>query len=229
MVVAVIAYIIAGYLYQAYRREKILIIYYFSCFYAYLGLFFLLVSFPLVSSNGYVIGFFNAVGFLFLFVALAYISFVSLSLLKWGEMAMVSFYFCILFGLFCFTVRLFYFSPSVSEVDNYFINWRPVFLPWLRSFTGFYALVIGVTTVIIFIMYGFRQKDNVVVFRRSLIIGAGLSLLSAAAVVGLLLSPYGQFKGELAGSIITILALLNVLRGITYRRAVADNIIESKT
>lgn len=218
LIIAIVAFIIAFYLYRTAhppRSEKVIA---FAKFYLLLGLFFFVNAGPLIISSPYIIGSLDAIGYFFLCFASGQLVYLSLTLGGWPKLGDYAYYAVFIYALFFVIVRLFDLSPSFAEINGNFVYWRPVFAPWLRSLTGFITALIGLVSVSSFLAYGYKNRMEKTIFKSAIWIACGMFLCSVAATLGLMLSPTGTFNMVVAASAFVIVSLLVSLNGITLYR-----------
>lgn len=219
-IIAVLSFMISVRLHRTRRssRTRTPLLDEFSSFYTIFGTAFLLWAIPgIILLNKIYFEYFYLAGYFLLYVSIAYMGYIALSLIEKGALARQLFNLAIVLGLVLSLARLLAGEPPIIEVNNNLIFWQPQYPQLLRMITGLVSSLIAFATSIIFIIQGLKQAENKLVFHRSLWLAFGMFLLGVASVASFIAGNRASLTGSLTGTLVAIAALLSILKGILYK------------
>lgn len=120
--------------------------------------------------------------------------------------------------------RLLNLQEHIREINGPYVYWKPVMAPWLRVLMGVSGALGGIVSAATFLYLGLKDKNNPLIFKRSLYLCAGLTVILLASIFSFILFSGADFVGNAVGSVMVICGLLLMLRGIVYeeRRHLAN-------
>ncbi|PJE75792.1 hypothetical protein COV04_02510 [Candidatus Uhrbacteria bacterium CG10_big_fil_rev_8_21_14_0_10_48_11] len=168
--------------FSLYRQRKNEALWYFGAWFAVVTIMFLNYALGGIVASGVGNAVIDAIGNLFIYVScvlLIQIPFIFLDRREWGVIS----------GIILATAGLVFFiglllnpSPSVREVVGPYVFWWPQYEQWLRSYTGVVAGTTTLTFTLTFLYLGYRGRSDMVVFRRSAYLAAGMFSLMLSAL-----------------------------------------------
>lgn len=111
--------------------------------------------------------------------------------------------------------RFLYSEPPLIEVFSPYIYWKPVFPVWLRVLSGIITFTGSSIFAGTFFYLGYKNKDNSIVFRRSIFLAVGMCCMMAASFIVQLI-PTANFMNIASGTIFIVLGLLVMAHGILH-------------
>ena len=171
----------------------------------------------IVTQDPWYIMWLNIIGYLALYAAIAVmvqLPFLFLNRQGGGAIAGMV---VVVAGIVFLLGRLLNLQPHVRELVDGYVFWSPVYAAWLRIFTGVVAGLTAALCAIVFMYLGWRGKNDVLVYKRSVYLAIGmLIILVATSVSYILFFFFSFFWTNLLGSALVIVGLLLLLHGILY-------------
>ena len=217
---ACVSLYIAGRLYLSYREHAQDAIKYFLNFYALFGVFHLFFATPqlflLDQRFAYVVGIFDIVAYFFLNMSLGYLLAIPYEVVGRPHVARMIVRGTIIYAIFFFIFRIFYFSPSVFEQLSDYVYWRPVFPEGLRLLTGLISVAVASIISSFFIRHGMKNRQSPIVMYRSFWLAAGSGMLLIAAIVAFIVAASGVASYVLFATSLVLWGLILIMRGVMY-------------
>jgi hypothetical protein len=193
----------------------------FSRFYLVFGIAFLTWSLPgLIFSNKNYFEYFYLVGYFMLYVATAYMGYIALSFITKNSLARPLFAVAITLGVLFSVARFFTGKMPTVEIAGNFIFWQPHYPRLLRLATGIVSGLIALSSAAIFFMQGYKHQENAFVFNRAKWLAFGMLLLFIASLASFIAGSRATLIGSLEGTMLTIAALLSILKGVLHKKTV---------
>lgn len=171
----------------------------------------------LVVSNPYLVMATNILGYLGFFVTTAIMA--QLPFLFFPERRQWGLFFSTLIitaAVIFLLGRLLNPLPHVREVIGPYVYWKPILAPWLRVLMGIAGAFGALVSALTFLYLGLKDRSNNLIFKRSMYLCAGLTTILLASIFSFILFKSGVFIGNAVGSVMVIIGLLLMLRGILY-------------
>ncbi|OGL58796.1 hypothetical protein A3H10_04790 [Candidatus Uhrbacteria bacterium RIFCSPLOWO2_12_FULL_46_10] len=194
----------------------------FIGFYLFFALFWLLFATPeLIFQDVFSITIAAIIGYLFLFISLAFVIQIPFIFFERRWLGMV-------LGVLIMTLALAFLigriiDPALDkqEIIPPYVFWSEAYSPWIRFFPGIAGLVAAGTFTITFVYIAWyaaprwHVEGKTRIYRAAVCLGGGMTLLLVAAIMFFILSR-GGFLVSVVTSSLCIAGLLVMLRGIKY-------------
>jgi glucose-6-phosphate-specific signal transduction histidine kinase len=219
-VIAVLSFVISARLHRTRNASQVRtpLLDEFSSFYKIFGAAFFIWALPgIILSNENYFEYFYLVGYFLLYIAIAYMGYIALSLIERDALARKLFNGAVVLGIFLSCARFLTEEIPVTEISNNLIFWQPQYPQLLRTATGLISSLLAFSSAIIFIMQGYKHTKNKLIFHRSMWLAFGMFLLGVASISSFMAGGRASLSSSLTGTLVAIAALLSILKGILYK------------
>ncbi len=190
---------------------------YFIAFYVSMAGMWLLYSLPgIFVDNLQIITFSQIVGNAFIYVTaiiVMQIIFISINKRYLGIISSITI--AVLGLAYIFGERL-YASLYTPDIAPPYIYWHPNSPSWLPLMTGITAIIGTLIFIITFFVYGLQSRPNAAVYSKAFHLSAGMTFLLSASIFYFIFANSGGLVMTSTASLLGILGLLIMLRGIKY-------------
>jgi len=181
-----------------------------ALFWFFIGLPGLLAAYPLFAALS------NTLSYVALFAACS--SLIQTSFLFRKESAsssIINFFIFCLFMIFLVGRTLAPLPQLEPEIMPPYIFWKEIYPEWLKVIVGVVALVAGGIFIATFSYLGWKNKNNALIFHRSLFLVSGLSIMITAAALYYLFSS-GGFMISIVASSLSVAGYVFMMRGVLH-------------
>lgn len=214
---AVISGLLAIRLLLSYRKHPTNILGYFLIFYFSFFLYWFFLALPgLLWSDSYTGAWIVTVSYAVLFFALVVavrIPFILLGKPLVGNSIAVIMGVA---GAIVVGAQLFHPYPYVQEIAPPFIYWRGVVPAWMRIVTGIISIIGAVGFATTFAYLGTKNKNNHIIFYRSLSLALGMMIMAVASASVFFVAITSPFIGLSVASLLVVTGLLVMERGLLH-------------
>lgn len=124
--------------------------------------------------------------------------------------------FILILGLTYIVSEKLYGLTYIQVVSPPYVYWHPATPVWLAAMTGITGAFSTIVFIIMFCIHGLRAKSNYAVYTRAMHLAFGMAFLFSASILYFLLSSSGGLVLATTASILGIIGLLIMHRGIQY-------------
>jgi len=209
-------------LYSAYKKSKNIEIGYFFGSTAFITLYFFDISLPgLLINDNYVLGFTNAISLPIALVSCLFFAIIPLELIKLEKFKKLYISIIAITIILVLLLRALAFSPLRRVEKENFVFWlRPVDsrIKVAHLIGGLVTLISLLISGASFLFYGFKNRRDSYIFRRSLLLGGGATSMGVTAGVNYIMGSTPNIQTLISGSLLAVISLMLILSGVLYRK-----------
>ena len=193
LISAIFSAIICIRVYMTYQKTRGIAVWYFDIFFLLFTIFWISAGSPnIFLFNPKYITIANVLSYAVAYISYIFIIQVPFIFIEKRWVAYLIGIFVAIAGIIFIVGRIKNFELSQIEVFYPFMYWKPIYPAWMRVMNGIVSAVIAIISAIVFFQFGNKNRQNPLIFYKSMYLSGGMLTLVIAAMISYIFSEIGS-------------------------------------